>query len=124
MPIFDGIASIVIGLILCGVAGVLVWESKKLIIGEAADPVLRADVRSIAEADPGVKAVGRLLTLHMGPQTLILNMDLTFNASLDAAEIETAIDRVERAIREAHDEVAYIFLEAKSLAPEARSAPS
>lgn len=124
MPIFDGIASIVIGLILCGVASLLVWESKKLIIGEAADTELRTDVRTIAEADSGVEAVGRLLTLHMGPNTLIVNMDLQFSSSLDAAAVEATIDRVEQAIRAAHNEVTYIFLEAESLTPRARtSAP-
>ena len=121
MPIFDGIASIIIGLILCTVASLLVWESKKLIIGEAADPALRDNVRAIAEDDPGVKTVGRLLTLHMGPQTLIVNMDLKFDPSLDAEAVEATIDRVERAIRDAHAEVAYIFLEAESLTPRART---
>lgn len=115
MPIFDGIASIFIGLILCSVAGVLVWESKKLIIGEAADPGLRADVRDIAASDPSVDTVGRVLTLHMGPQTLILNMDLQFAPSLNAAEVETAVDRIEKTVRKAHSEVSYIFLEAESL---------
>jgi divalent metal cation (Fe/Co/Zn/Cd) transporter len=55
------------------------------------------------------------MTLHMGPNTLILNMDLQFVPSLDPAEIGRTIDRVERRIRDAYPEVRFVFVEAKSL---------
>jgi len=115
MPIIDGIASILIGLILCGVASFLVWESKKLLVGEAASPELRAHLRKIAEEDPNVEDVLRSMTLHMGPNTLILNMDLQFAPSLAPAEIRRTVDRVEREIRDEHPEVRFVFLEAASL---------
>jgi cation diffusion facilitator family transporter len=115
MPVIDGIASIIIGLILCGVASLLVWESKKLLLGEAADPEMRASIRRIAREDGAVEEVLRTLTLHMGPNTLILNMELTFDDALDAEEVAAAIDRVEQTIREAHPTVRFIFIEAGSL---------
>ncbi len=115
MPIIDGIGSIVIGLILCVVASVLVWESKKLLLGEAADPEVRTDIRRIARADEGVEDVVRMMTLHMGPNALVLNVDLKFDENLDAEAVATAIDRVERKIREDHPEVRFMFLEAESL---------
>ena len=115
MPIIDGIGSIIIGLILCGVASFLVWESKKLLLGEAADPEMRASIRRIAQEDEGVTDVARMMTLHMGPNTLVLNMDLQFEAALDAENVAAAIDRMERKIREAHPEVRFIFIEAESL---------
>lgn len=120
LPIIDGIASILIGLILCGVAVFLVWESKKLLIGEAADPEIRDSIRAIAVEDPDVDDVVRTLTMHMGPYTLVLNMELQFRKGLDAEGVEQAIDRMERAIREAHPEVAYIFVEAESLSTRQR----
>jgi cation diffusion facilitator family transporter len=120
LPIIDGIASILIGLILCGVAVFLVWESKKLLIGEAADPEIRESIRAIAAEDPDVDDVVRALTLHMGPYTLVLNMELQFRKGLDAQGVEQAIDRMERAIREEHPEVKYIFVEAESLSGRAR----
>ena len=115
MPVIDGIASILIGLILCGVASLLVWESKKLLLGEAAGPELRADLRRMADDDPDVEAVLRSMTLHMGPHSLVLNMDLKFTPSLSAAEVAQAIDRVERRVRDEHPEVRFIFIEAESL---------
>jgi cation diffusion facilitator family transporter len=115
MPIIDGIASILIGLILCGVASLLVWESKKLLLGEAASPEMRAQIRQIAHDDPDVENVVRTMSLHMGPNSLVLNMDLQFRPGLDAATVAAAVDRMEQQIREAHPEVRFVFIEAEGL---------
>jgi len=115
MPVIDGIASIIIGLILCGVAAFLIWESKKLLIGEAASPEIRDDIRRMAHDDTDIAAVERLLTMHMGPHALLLNMDLRFRDDLNADTVEAAVDRLERAIREAHPTIRYIFVEAGSI---------
>jgi cation diffusion facilitator family transporter len=120
MPIIDGIASILIGLILCAVAVFLIWESKKLLIGEAADPAIREGVQEIAENDPDVDAIGRILTVHMGPNTLVLNMDIEFRDGLTSDDVEDAIDRVEKQIRGRHEDVKYIFVEARTLSKRAR----
>lgn len=118
MPVLDGIASILIGLILCGVALFLIWESKKLLIGEAAAPELRDSIRRLARDDADIDAVRRLLTMHMGPHSLLLNMDLTFRDDLDAEGVETAIDRLEKTIRQQHPTVQYIFIEADAIGNE------
>lgn len=115
MPVLDGVASIIIGLILCAVASFLVWESKKLLLGEAAGPEMQAGIRRIATDDPAVEEVLRSMTLHMGANTLVLNMNLKFRSSLTADEIATAVDRVERTIRKEYPVIRFIFLEADSL---------
>jgi len=115
MPIIDGIGSIIIGLILCGVASFLVWESKKLLLGEAADPEMRDGIRRIAREDGTVEDVVRMMTLHMGPNSLVLNMDLQFDEALDAEEVAAAINRVEKKIRGEYPAVQFIFIEAESL---------
>lgn len=115
MPILDGIASMIIGLILFGVAGFLAWESKMLLVGEAAHPDVQDDVRRVAEAQPGIDAVGRVLTLHMGPYALVVNMEVHFTPDLDAADIAEATDALEDAVQEIHPEVKYIFIEAEAL---------
>ena len=120
MPILDGIASIVIGLILCAVAIFLIWESKNLLIGEAADPDIRRSVEDIAEEDPDVNDIGRVLTVHMGPNTIVLNMDLEFRDGLTSDDVEAAVDRVEKKIRERHEVVKYIFIEVETLSRHAR----
>jgi divalent metal cation (Fe/Co/Zn/Cd) transporter len=122
MPVLDGVASIIIGLILCGVAAFLIWESKKLLIGEAATPEVRTGIHRLAEEDPDVTTVGRLLTMHMGPRSLLLNVDLRFRDALDADGVETAVERLEQNIREKYPTIRYIFVEASSISK--RHAPS
>lgn len=121
MPVIDGAASVVIGLILFGTASFLVWESKQLLIGEAADPAVRDSIRQIARQVPGVERVGRVMTVHMGPYTLVLNIELDFQDNLTAEKVERAIDTMEQAIRAEHEHVKYIFVEARSLAKRRRS---
>lgn len=121
LPVIDGIASIVIGLILCGVAGFLVWESKQLLLGESADPAIRTSIREIAAADDDVEQVVRTLTMHMGPYTVVLNMELAFAPDRTADQIEAAVDRLEKQIREQHPDVAYIFIETASITGRKRS---
>jgi cation diffusion facilitator family transporter len=123
MPVIDGIASILIGLILIGTASFLVWESKKLLIGEAADPAVRDSIRRLARQVPGVEDVGRVMTVHMGPYTLILNLEIDFRSTLSAEEVEQAIDQMERAIRTEHKYIKYIFVEMQSLAARQRGGP-
>lgn len=115
MPVLDGAASIVIGVLLCTIAFVLIYESKALLIGEAADPETVDNIRTIALADPMVNDVIRLLTMHMGPRQVILNIELDFDGSCSGDEIEKAVDRIETAIRAEHDEITYLFIESGSL---------
>lgn len=114
MPILDGIASIVIGLILCLVASVLLYESKGLLIGEGTHPETVAAIRAMTRDDPAVQRVVRALTMHMGPEQVLLNLEVDFNKDLSGTEVELAVDRLEQRIRTAHPEVKHIFIEAES----------
>ncbi len=116
-PRFDGAASIVIGLILAGVATLLAYETKSLLIGEAAAPQTEADVRAIIESDETVACFVKARTMHMGPSQVLLNMDLQFQPHLTAQEVADSIDRIEKKIREKHPEIVYIYLEAKTMKP-------
>jgi cation diffusion facilitator family transporter len=114
MPVFDGIASIAIGLILTVTAIGLAIRTKSLLIGEAADPTLVADVRRRADALSAVVTVNEVLTLHMGPHYVLLNVSVDFKDSLPAGEVEQAIDRLTREIRQAHPNIKRVFVEAES----------
>jgi cation diffusion facilitator family transporter len=114
-PYFDGIASIIIGLILALVAVFLVYESKGLIIGEAADPEVVKSIREIAQADPAVVQVANPLTLHFGPDQVLLNMHVEFHAPLSLAELTATIDRLQTRIRERHPAIRHIFIESEAL---------
>lgn len=114
-PLFDSVASIVIGLILALVAILLVYESKGLLIGEGADSDLVAHIRHITEADGAVAKVLRILTMYIGPQQVLVTLEVQFRPSLATRDLEAAIDRLEAAIRRHHPEITRIFIEVDTL---------
>ncbi|MFH0916521.1 MAG: cation diffusion facilitator family transporter [bacterium] len=113
-PIIDGLASVAIGIILVCTAGWLAYESKSLLVGEAADPELVAAVRKIALADPVVTGLGAVLTLHLGPEDVLLNIEVQFMPGLPAEEIHAAVHRIEESISEPFPEVNRIFIEVEA----------
>lgn len=119
MPILDGAASVLIGLILLATALVLARETRGLLVGEAADEELVSRAREIAEGDDAVDRVVRALTMHMGPTDVVLNLDLRFRSQLSAVQVAEAVDRLESAIKEALPRVRYLFMEVDSLRPTA-----
>jgi cation diffusion facilitator family transporter len=112
----DGVASIAIGVILAGVALLLAYESKGLLIGEGANAATVADIKAITQADFAVKEVLRVLTLHFGPEEILLNLEIRFNSELSTEQLAIAVERIERQIRERHSDIQNIFIEAKSIA--------
>lgn len=119
MPILDGVASVVIGLILCLVAVVLARESKGLLIGEGLDTKTRNSIREFAEVDPDVTRVSRAMSMYMGPNDLLLTLEVLFRPELSAAQAAAAIDRLDKSIRAAHPQVRHLFVEAQSIAAKA-----
>lgn len=114
-PVFDALASIGIGVILALTAALLAYESKGLLIGEAADSRLDAGVRRIVDDNADVVALNELLTMHMSPQDVLLNMSLDFAGGIGAARVETVISELEQAIKAAYPEVTRVFIEAQSV---------
>ena len=112
----DGVASIVIGVILCGVAILLASESKGLLIGEGATAETVASIRKITSSDPAVDKVVKVLTLHFGPQEILLNLEIKFVQDLATEELAIAVERLESSISSQHSEIQNIFIEAKSIA--------
>jgi divalent metal cation (Fe/Co/Zn/Cd) transporter len=111
----DGAASVVIGIILGVVAVFLAYESKGLLVGEGANPRTIQSIRRIAGEDPAVARVVRSLTMHFGPQEVLLTLELQFRQALSSPEVTAAIERVDRAIRTAHPEIEHVFIEAQSI---------
>jgi cation diffusion facilitator family transporter len=113
MPIFDGIASIVIGAILATVAILLAYESKGLLIGEAAEPAVRQGVRKILLDRPELLRLNEVLTMHLGPRDILLNLSLDFRDDLSANDVEAAISALEIEIKAAYPEITRVFIEAQ-----------
>ena len=118
----DGVAAIIIGLILAVVAVLLAYESKGLLVGEGASRETIEHICKIAGSDPGVERVMPPLTMHFGPQEVLLNLDIKFRGGLSAEEIEASVDRIEAEIRNRHPEIKRIFIEAESLTATKRDA--
>lgn len=114
-PYIDGAASVLIGLILAMVALFLAYESKGLLVGESADPKIVAGIEEIAASDAAVAGVGSVLTMHLGPQDVLLNLEVDFVDSLSAEEVRAAVDRIEATITARHPQVTRIFIEAEAL---------
>lgn len=114
-PYFDGAASIVIGLILGTVAAFLAFETKGLLIGEGVSPETLASIRSIVKGDESVDQVRKSLTMHFGPNEVLLALEVRFKRHMRAAQIAEAINSLEAKIRAMHPEIRHIFIEAKSL---------
>ena len=116
MPVFDGIASISIGVVLAATAVMLAIRTKSLLIGEAADPELIDDVRRRADRLEAVESVNEVLTLHMGPHFVLLNISVDFKDTELAGQMEDAIDRLTKDIRSEHPDIKRVFIEAESRA--------
>lgn len=112
-PVYDGVASVVIGGILAFTAGWLAWETKGLLIGESADPRIVEGIRGIAGGHREVKSVHESLTMHMGPQYILVNLSLDFRGDLDPGAVEQVTAAIAGEIRERYPRVKRVFIEAE-----------
>jgi cation diffusion facilitator family transporter len=112
---FDGAASVLIGLVLVVAGAFLIAETRGLLIGESAEPEMVRRIRGIAQAERGVDRVERALTMYMGPNDVLLNLDLRFARGLSGAEVAGATDRVVKAVKSAYPQIQRIFIEAQAL---------
>ncbi|HEY4121409.1 MAG TPA: cation diffusion facilitator family transporter [Byssovorax sp.] len=112
--IFDAIGSIVIGVLLTAVAALIAKKTHSLLIGERALPESERRARELAEGTPGVLRVTQLLTMHLGPDFVILAIKVAFDPKLELAAIEACINELERRIRGELPEMKKIFVEPDS----------
>ena len=114
-PVPDGVASILIGVLLAVVSTFLIGQSRRLLLGESVDPEILESIRAIVAADPAVVGVKDPLTMHLGPEEVLLNLEIDFHQSLPPGRITESINRLEQEIRRRHPEIQRIFIEARAL---------
>ncbi|WP_158742823.1 cation diffusion facilitator family transporter [Acidisphaera sp. L21] len=114
-PRLDGVASVAIGLILCGTACFLGYQCQSLLTGEAVAPEVRDGIERIALAEPGVMSANDVLTMHFGPNDVLVALSLDFADHLSAGHVEGAVSQIERRIKAAHPEVSRVFVEMQTL---------
>lgn len=110
----DGGASIVIGLILAGTAAWLAYETKSLLIGEAASAGEVQGIRDMADVVDGVEHVNEVLTMHMGPDFVLVNISVDFANDILAGDVEDAIAQLDSAIKQRYPVVKRVFVEIES----------
>lgn len=112
--VFDAIGSICIGLVLATAAVLIARDTHSLLLGERATPAMEKETLELAEGTKGVVRITQLLTMHLGPEVIILAMKVAFEPSLSVAEVEATINEMERRIREKRPEMKKIFVEPDS----------
>ena len=115
-PFADGLASVLIGLLLGMISVFLARESKGLLIGEGVDDKTLKQIRKLVEADPDVEHVHHLLTMHFGPNEVLLTLEVKFRDELSATGVREAVARLHRTVRREHPEINRIFFGSESLA--------
>lgn len=113
-PVYDGIASLIIGIILATVAFLLAGESRSLLIGESAYKSLIDEISKIINDDPNVISSNPPMTMHFGPEEILLALEVEFRKA-EPGDIERDIEELERKIKDSYPEIKKIFIEARSL---------
>jgi divalent metal cation (Fe/Co/Zn/Cd) transporter len=110
-PVFDGIGTLCIGILLAVIAFVLAIEMKSLLIGEAALPEHEQVIREALLDGPQVRSVIHMRTQHLGPEDLLLAAKVEFDQELSVPELAQAIDDAEARVRARLPIARLIFLE-------------
>ena len=113
-PRFDGMASIVIGVILGITAFILAYESKALLIGEAADPEVIEALRDLVTARPGVTHVGEVLTVHSSPDQITAMLSVDFDDGISARQVERLVCEIEHEVARRYPLVRRLYIRPRS----------
>jgi len=114
-PVWDGVATLGIGVILLIAAWFIGWRTRGLLLGESATEADRRRIRTAVESVDAVDAVVEMLTLHTGPNDILVNLAIDFRDDLDTHGVEVVVDEIESKIRASVPEAKRIFIEAKSI---------
>jgi cation diffusion facilitator family transporter len=112
-PVYDGAASVVIGLILGGTAILIAQETKGLLVGEAASHEVVQTIREVVADGEHIEHVNEILTLHMGPDFIVVTISLDFVDEVPAGEIERIVPLLQTEIMKRVPEVKRVFVEAE-----------
>ncbi len=118
--LFDGIASVLIGLVLMVVAYWLAYESKGLLIGESASPEVHAAIERVLRVDERIGYVNEVTTLHMGPNAIVAMISVDFKDGIPSEEVEAAVTEVNRVIKAQDPAIKRVFIEVEQVHDHAR----
>ncbi|MES2265259.1 MAG: cation diffusion facilitator family transporter [Bacteroidota bacterium] len=111
MPYMDGIASVLVGLLLVFVSAILARESRSLLMGEGIARDTQHKIRVLAEQDEAVIRVVNVLSTYQAPDDVILMLIVEFNPDIDTEDITASIERVRLAIKTAFPLIKLVFVQ-------------
>jgi cation diffusion facilitator family transporter len=123
-PAYDGAASVVISFILAATALWLARETKGLLIGESANSEVVDGIRKMVASEKDVDRVNEILTMHMGPDFILVNISLHIAPQADRARAHEIFDSIDRRIKDCYSNVRRVFIESENLPDAPRGAPA
>lgn len=111
---FDGAASVIIGLILAFTALWMARETKGLLIGESARPEIVDAIEEMVNQINPIERTNEILTMHMGPDYILVNISADFNKTASSEEVEHSIALLDQQVKKRFPTVKRIFVEAES----------
>lgn len=111
IPELDGLASLLVGLLLVGVSVILARESRSLLMGEGISDASRDKICLITNADPAVENTLKIISTYQSPEEVILMLIVAFKADLDTEDINEAIDRIRSQVRKEFKLIRYVIIQ-------------
>jgi cation diffusion facilitator family transporter len=115
-PVYDALASVLIGLLLAGVAVALIRESRGLLIGEGLRPETARAIRAVARQQPGVSAAGAVLSMYIGPDEVLVTMQLSFLKGTETERAAAIVAAIEKQVRERYPVIKRLFIDVEKAA--------
>ena len=111
MPVLDGVASILVGLILVAVSAILARESRSLLMGEGISPETKQHICEMVQKDKSVVKVLHIMSTYQSPEEILLMLIIQFKDDLDTVEINNAIDGIRETVKARYKLMKYIIIQ-------------
>lgn len=116
LPVLDGASSLGIGAVLVAMAVFLVVETHGLLIGEAASPAVREAIEAAVAEETSVMTVNEILTQHLGPLDILVNLSLDIDDVATGADIEALVGRLDAGLKRREPRIHRVFIEMQARA--------
>jgi divalent metal cation (Fe/Co/Zn/Cd) transporter len=111
----DGLASLLVGLLLVAISMILARESRSLLMGEGIAPETQQKIIKLAEKDESVIQARHILSTYQSPEEVVLMLIIAFKPHLDTEDINDAIVRIRTSIKNAYPFVSFITIQPEAI---------
>jgi len=111
IPELDGLASLLVGLLLVGVSIILARESRSLLLGESVSPESKEKIINIAKKDRAVLKVLNIISTYQSPEEVLLMLIIVFKEDLDTQDINESINRIRTEIKAEFKLIRFVIIQ-------------